>query len=104
MARHYTADEDLFIREHYKTNTYFDVAMAIGRDPRSVRERAITLGLRKQKRKEWTHEECVKFLSNIQLSNQKLAEMFNRNPRSVSAKRAWFRSRIDILNENERFA
>ena len=104
MARHYTSHEDSVIRENYKSNTYFEIALMIARDPRSVRERALAMGLRKQRRKEWTHEEQMTFLSNIQLSNRKLAEMFNRNIRSVSAKRAWFRDQIKILNEHERLA
>ena len=104
MARHYTSHEDSVIRENYKSNTYFEIALMIARDPRSVRERALTMGIRKQLRREWTHEERLTFLSNIQLSNRKLAEMFNRNIRSVSAKRAWFRDQIKILNEHERLA
>lgn len=95
MGKRYSESEDKFIRLNYLSSTYFEIGLAIDRDPRSVRERALLIGLRKTNRREWTPDECLTFLINIMLPDRELAQLLGRNRRSVSAKRAWFRSKIN---------
>tara|TARA_R110002096_G_scaffold435526_1_gene661195 strand:+ start:2011 stop:2325 length:315 start_codon:yes stop_codon:yes gene_type:complete len=104
MGKRYSQTEDDYIQNNYKRHTYFEISIVINRDPRSVRERALSLGLKKANRKDWTSDECLTFLSNIVLPDKELAQILGRNRRSVSAKRAWFRNKIQLANEAMRSA
>jgi len=95
MGKRYSELDNQFIRLNYQALTYFEIGLLIDRDPRSVRERARLMGLRKINRREWTHDECLTFLTNITLADRELASMLGRNRQSVSAKRAWFRRKIN---------
>jgi len=95
MGKRYSELDNQFIRLNYRSRTYFEIGLLIDRDPRSVRERARLMGLRKINRREWTHDECLTFLTNITLADRELASMLGRNKQSVSAKRAWFRRKIN---------
>lgn len=95
MGKRYSELDDQFIRLNYRSSTYFEIGLLIDRDPRSVRERALLIGLRKTNRREWTRDECLTFLTNITLADRELASMLDRNRQSVSAKRAWFRRKVN---------
>jgi|TARA_R110000744_G_scaffold158863_1_gene274911 hypothetical protein len=95
MGKRYSELDNQFIRLNYQALTYFEIGLLIDRDPRSVRERARLMGLRKINRREWTRDECFTFLTNITLADRELASMLGRNKQSVSAKRAWFRRKIN---------
>ena len=95
MGKRYSELDNQFIRLNYRSRTYFEIGLLIDRDPRSVRERARLMGLRKINRREWTRDECLTFLTNITLADRELASMLGRNKQSVSAKRAWFRRKIN---------
>ena len=99
MGKRYSQSEDDYIQTNYKRHTYVEIGIAINRDPRSVRERALLMGLKKINRRDWTSDECMKFLANMVMSDNELAQMLGRNRRSVSAKRAWFRNKIQLANE-----
>ena len=95
MGKRYSELDNQFIRLNYQALTYFEIGLLIDRDPRSVRERARLMGLRKINRREWTRDELLTFLTNITLADRELASMLGRNKQSVSAKRAWFRRKIN---------
>ena len=95
MGKRYSELDNQFIRLNYRSRTYFEIGLLIDRDPRSVRERARLMGLRKINRREWTRDECLTFLINMMLPDRELAKLLGRNRRSVSAKRAWFRSKVN---------
>jgi hypothetical protein len=102
MGKRYSKAEDDYIHLNYQRHTYFDIGLAINRDPRSVRERALLMGLKKFNRKNWSSDECITLLANSMLSNRELATMLGRNRRSVAAKRAWLINQIDVLNDTMR--
>jgi hypothetical protein len=102
MSSRYSAAEDEYIRENYTANTYFEIGLAINRDPRSVRERALNLGLKKNERRNWSSDECLLFLAHMTLPDSQLATMLGRKKESVAAKRVWFRRRIKVVNDELR--
>lgn len=91
MKRSYkswTAEEDAYLRQHYKTEGGASVADALGRTICSVRERAKCVGAAKRihiRRKALTDEQRAEFARLFpNTTNKELAEQFGLSAKSIS--------------------
>lgn len=89
----YTTEEDAIIRNNYKKLSYKEISKLLNRNYRSVRDRALKLGLQKRNRKEFTNEEDA-IISNLWESHteKEIAHILNRPKGSI-----WSRAQLLCL-------